>query len=498
MAVNYNAQKAIDIPEWHWLSAYQPGGSNPGTSNNYDGVRYMYWMVQHGSTGAASTTQLWRYCTWTDGWQYLGQAPTSCFSGLDLEYDPIRNVIWYTEGNNTTVWRYYNLNTTSVTILGVTTGAGAFSAAMTTALPAAANTWAGLDHASDGDISSNITIRGTTADKTTGVAAAGSTTTSIVDTTAEFHAGLVGCYVRFTSGGLSARVITAVPNSTTLTVSAFPSAPTAGSTFIVEVPGGRTDIAGSGATGLGVTSATATTLVGGTGWPTNIYRDADVVIVSGTGAGQRRRIASNDATTLTLAASTAGNARTGPWTTTPDATSVFRIIPSEDFLYYATATAALYRVDLAATAISWTTMTAPPAAFGTGGQVMRTGTFAPFSIIAPRGSNTATVYRFDIGLNTWATLSTFWYGELLTTGAVTVRMPGRHRFYMIISGTLRSYIYNAVSGTLEPVTLMPYANPSAYDGKRARFVRTADGAEYVYVMRAGGQEFYRLPLVWLP
>lgn len=499
MPVNYNFKRGVDLPSWHWLNQVDSGSSNPGTSNNYDGVRYMYWMVQTGSATAASTTRLYRFDTWNNGWHLIGNTPSSCFSGLDMEYDPIRNVIWYSEGNNTTVWRYFNLNTTSVTILGVTTAAWAFSAAMTVVLPAAANTWAALDHASDGDVPALLTIRGTTTDKTTGIATAASTTTSIVDTTAEFHAGLIGCYVRFTSGPLSSvqRVITAVPNSTTLTVNAFSAAPTAGNPFVVEVPGGRPDL-GVGPTGLNTTSATVSTIVAtGSGWPVNVYRDADVVIVSGTGAGQRRRIASNTIDTLTLAATVAGNARTGNWTTTPDATSVFRIIPSEDFLYYATATAALYRVDLAATTITWTTMAAPLAAFGTGGQVMRTPSFAPFSIVAVRGANSNTAYRFDIGLNTWTTLTTLWGGELATTGATTVRMPNRHRFYMIISATQRSYIWNPVVGTLEPVTLLPYTVASAYDGKRARYVKTPDGVEWLYVLRAGGQEFWRLALEWV-
>jgi hypothetical protein len=503
MPVSYNFLRGVDLPSWHWLNQYPSGGSNPGTSNNYDGSRYIYWAIQSGSASAASTSQLWRFDTWTNGWQYLASLPTSGFSGMELEYDPVRNVIWVAIGNNTTTWYFFNLNTTALTLNGVTAQPYAFSAAML-ALPAAANTWSALDHASDGDIPAQVTIRGNADDRKTGIAGAASTATSIQDTTAEFHAGLVGCYVRFTSGLLSGlqRVITAA-TLTTLTVSSFGSAPTAGDTFVIEVPGGRPDLpANTGTVQLAVIAGGTTTtvpVIASEGWPTNMYRDADVVFTSGALTGQRRRIASNTGSVLTLAGAVTGNPRTGPLGAAPAAGDTFRIIPSEDFLYYASITAALYRLDLAATTYAWSTLTAPPAAFGTGGQVMRTGSFAPFSLVAMRGSGTSTAWRYDIGLQTWTVLSTFWGQEVLTTGATTVRMPGRHRFFMTISGTQRCYVWNAVLGTLEPVTFMPYAAPSAYDGKRVRFIESFEGSvDWVYALRPGGQELFRIALEWNP
>lgn len=498
MAVNYNNKKGVHLASWHWLNQTPLGSSNPGTSNNYDGVRYIYWLIQRGSSTAASTTDLLRFDTWTNGWQYLGSSPTSGFSGAEMEYDPVRNVIYFSIGNNATTNYFFNLNTAAITIGGVTAQPYAFSGTLP-ALPAAANTWAALDHASDGDLAQFLTVRGQTADRTTGVVAAGSTTTSISDTTAEFHDGLKGCYVRFITGTLTgqSRVITAT-TLTTLTVTALGGAPAAGDTFVVEVPGSRPTPITDPANGLAATGGSTTTLVAtGSAWPVNVYRDADVLIVAGTGSGQRRRIASNTIDTLTLAGAVAGNARTGPFATAPDATSRFRIVPSEDFLYYSTTTQALYRADVAATTLTWVAQTAPPAVFGVGGQVMRTPSFAPFSIVATRGANTNTAWRYDIGLQTWATLTTLWGAELLTTGATTVRMPGRHRFIINIGATQRLYIWNPVVGTLEPITFLPYTAPSGYDGKRLRYIRTADGVEFLYALRAGGQEFFRLPMTWL-
>lgn len=498
MAVNYNNKKGTHLASWHWLNQLPTGVSQPGTSNNYDGFRYIYWLIQTGSSTAASTLSLLRFDTWTNGWQYLGNSPTSGFSGAEMEYDPVRNVIYFSIGNNVTTCYFFNLNTTAITIGGVTAQPYAFSGTLP-ALPAAANTWAALDHASDGDLPQFLTVRGQTADRTTGVATGASTATSIVDTTAEFHAGLVGCYVRFTSGALSgqSRVITAA-TQTALTVTAFGGAPAANDTFVVEVPGSRPTPITDPANGLAATGGNTSTLIAtGSAWPVNVYRDSDVLIVAGTGAGQRRRIASNTIDTLTLASTVTGNARTGAFATAPDATSRFRIVPSEDFLYYATTSQALYRADVAATTLTWAAQVSPPAVFGVGGQVMRTPSFAPFSIVATRGANTNTAWRYDIGLQTWATLTTLWGAELLTTGATTVRMPGRHRFIINIGATQRLYIWNPVVGTLEPITYFPYIAPAGYDGKRLRYVRTADGVEFLYAVRASGQEHFRLPMTWL-
>lgn len=67
-----------------------------------------------------------------------------------------------------------------------------------------------------------------------------------------------------------------------------------------------------------VASATSTTLVKtGAGWTTNAYQNYTVVITQGKGAGQRRTVASNTATQLTVSQA---------WDTTPDTTSLFTVV----------------------------------------------------------------------------------------------------------------------------------------------------------------------------
>lgn len=67
-----------------------------------------------------------------------------------------------------------------------------------------------------------------------------------------------------------------------------------------------------------VNSATSTTLVRtGAGWTANAYTNKTVVITAGRGAGQRRTINSNTTDTLTVSQA---------WTTTPDTTSLFKVV----------------------------------------------------------------------------------------------------------------------------------------------------------------------------
>jgi len=485
--VAYNFKKGVDMPPRHMLSPFLAGASYHGTSNSYDGSRYVYWAIQFGVVSLlASTTHLYRYDTWTDGWQYLATLTTSNH-GLDIEYDATRKVVWCCYGVSQTAWGYFNANATAVTLAGVTTQPMVMSAALSPVLGQLSAYSSALVHVEEAEV--------LTTPANTGVVTTGSTATNLLDTTAgEFHAGLLGCYVRYTSGAQfgNRRTITAIGSATSLTTLAFAGAPAAGDAYAIEVPQSLT-----------ASSATASTLVvTGESWTVNVYRDSDVEITAGTGSGQRRRIASNTATTLTLAAAVTGNPRTGNWATTPDATSVFRIIPSSDFLYYvpsavATGSTSFYRIDVVATTLAWVAQTVMPGVYWQGGGAFHTPTFAPFSIVAFRGGGTSGVYRYDIGLQAWATLTTNWGAEVLTLGGTAARIPGRGRFAVHIAATNRLYIFNPVTGVLDAAPALPYAVPVAYDGKRLRYIKTADGAEFLYWLRAGGQELIRMPCEWL-
>lgn len=490
MPWNPNLKKGVDLPVIDWLS-FCPVTSNPGAGCAYDGSRFIYYAIQSGTTATtASTSQLWRFDTWNEGWQFLATL-TSGNSGMDVEYDSVRNVVYITIGAALTAWQCFNLNTFAITIANQSIPPWAITT-ITLVLPAAAGAATSITMPDDLLVVGTLAANGATAIDS-GLVAAGSTASSIVSSSnpGSFLAGMVGLYVRFTSGALAGvrRLIVAVPSPTTLTVTSFGSAPATNDSFVVEVPEGT------------ATAGTTTTLSDtGQAWVVNQYRDADVIIIAGTGAGQRRRIGSNTATVLTLNAAVTGNPRTGPFSVAPDATSVYRIVPSSDFLYLQIGGGtAFYRLDVVATTgTAWSgLLAAVPAATGGGANTLYNAAADPFSINCLRGAATSTLYRYQIGLATWSTITTFAGSETFSTGASTAIIHGRRRLFIAKEGSQRTAFYDLTTGILEPGPFMPYSVPIAYDGHRSRFVKTPDGVEWLYHLRPGGQEFFRVALEWL-
>ena len=488
MGWNSNLRKGTDLPTWDWLAFFPAGPSYHGTDHVYDGSRYIYWLVQLGSTGAASTTQLYRYDTWSEGWQFLA-GTTNSYTGASMEYDPIRNVLYFTTGNATTEWRVFNLNTTAVTISNVSCNPFVFTT-MTPVLPAAAGLGAGIVLADD--------VRFTDP-AIAGTANGGSASTITVDsTTTLVNQGQVGMAVRMTSGTYSGqrRIISAIATSgttVTITVSSnFGGAIVSGNTFVIEYP-----------QGTATATFNTTTLADSTQtWTTNFYANMDVVITGGTGSGQRRRITSNTGTVLTLAATVTGNARTGAWATQPDATSTYKIVPSSDFLYYqnGTNTQTFYKIDVntGANAATWTTLTNITGAVQGGGAIEHGRTTGPFVLYILRGNGTSNIYQYNIGLNTHTTLTTTYaVSETFNTGASMTMLDENNRIWLLKESTTRMYAYRLSDGILEPAGTLPYAAPAGYDGHRAEYVKTSDGVKWVYILRAGGQEYYRYALEWL-
>ena len=206
------------------------------------------------------------------------------------------------------------------------------------------------------------------------------------------------------------------------------------------------------------TGATTTLTDANQNWVTNAWAGQIVKFTSGTGVGQQSAIQSNTATVLTFSAVT----------TAPDATTTYSILRN-----LPTSTGV---------GICW--------GWGT-----TDTTLAGKYLIVARGGGNASFDRYDITLERWRNLSTSPFFETLTTGS-TYAYDGTNRVYFQKDATNRFYYYDIVNNIIVPSGTAPYSVSTAVLGNRMEVIQTADGLEYIYWQRAGGQEMYRVLIFW--
>lgn len=243
------------------------------------------------------------------------------------------------------------------------------------------------------------------------------------------------------------------------------------------------------ATGTATAGASTTLTDSAKTWTVNQWTNSQVRIVSGTGAGQIRTIASNTATVLTVSAA---------WTTTPDATSVYSIEGNDDFLYYMGSNAVtLFRYSISAG--TWTTLTpgvaraAAPGAGMSGHWIWETTDSAwndESSIMSGRyiysfrGAAGAVLDRYDIAGNTWANALTY-APATEVFGAGTKHVYREDHLYAQKDATGRWFRYNVVTGEQDGWGTMTYTQGAAIVGDTSFDVHYADGAteiDYVYML----------------
>ncbi len=265
------------------------------------------------------------------------------------------------------------------------------------------------------------------------------------------------------------RVVTS-NTATTLTINANWTV-TPDATSVYEVGSFSAGIASAGA---------ATTITNGTSgaatWATNMWATYQVRIVSGTGAGQVRTIASNTGSILTVSAS---------WTVNPDATSYFVIEGNDDNLYFlGGAAVTLFKYSIGGN--SWSTLSpsvarAGAAGGGTSGNII-TQCKDP-AWYAQTGPANATTYRqngryifsfrgggsaldiYDIPANTWiaATYAGVTY-ESFTTGSTYDDLEGY--IYVQRDVTGRFFRFDCAKNELIPISTNSAAQGAAVSGSR--------------------------------
>ena len=236
------------------------------------------------------------------------------------------------------------------------------------------------------------------------------------------------------------------------------------------------------------TSGTSTTIVQtGKTWAASQWINSQVRITAGTGAGQIRTITANTADTLTVAT----------WTTTPDATSQYAIEGNDNFLYLLGNNAVtMYRYDIGAN--TWSTLSpvaARAAAPGAGMTAHWVNTSSATdwnnenAIIAGRyiysfqGGASANLHRYDIAGNTWATMTYSPATEVFGAGSKYALHDDK--LYMQKDVTGRWFAYDFVRQEMFPWGTMLYPQGAAIVGDTAFDALYRDGATdifYVYML----------------
>jgi len=142
---------------------------------------------------------------------------------------------------------------------------------------------------------------------------------------------------------------------------------------------------------------------------------------------------------------------------------------------------------------TWTTLTALPAGAGAGCAIhwdWGTGGDAD-KLYVLRGAGTATLYRYSISGNSWATITYVPATETFTTGTSTAYDAVRRRIWIQKDNTHRMYYLDLATSILYPGGLWPYSSGTAMVGDGLCYVKTPDGAEYIYFRRQTGTEFWR-------
>lgn len=284
------------------------------------------------------------------------------------------------------------------------------------------------------------------ADKQNWGHASSGTTTTLVDSSKNW---VVNCWagykMRIEAGtGFASGIITITSNTaTTLTYASQSFTPDTTTHYEIADTWGL------------MTSASTTTVTETStkNWTTNMWAGKRIRITGGTGLGQELAISSNTATVITMG--------TG---TLPDTTSTYAIlgVPARG----------------SGIQLIWLWNNSDSA---TKGKYM----------FLPRGSASNTADIYDITTSRW-TYGYFYspQAETLTTGSMYA-YDGHNTIYFQKDATGRVYAYNFSTNEVKLLGTIPYGHSTAIVGNRMEIIETADGLNYLYMMRHTGQEMWR-------
>jgi len=121
-------------------------------------------------------------------------------------------------------------------------------------------------------------------------------------------------------------------------------------------------------------------------------------------------------------------------------------------------------------------------------------------LVSWRGGATPTIEQYDIVNNIWDFLTQTPMSETFTIGSM-FEYNGKDRIYFTKDVTGRVAYYDLAKNIIVPCSTVPYGmGGTGYQGNRMFTMNTPDlvgtTLEYLYVMRTGGQEVWRVLIFW--
>jgi len=217
-----------------------------------------------------------------------------------------------------------------------------------------------------------------------------------------------------------------------------------------------------------VTSATGTTLItSGKNWAVNQWKNYQVRITSGRGAGQVRAIISNTPAQLTVAA----------WTTTPDISSVYVIEGNSDYLYF-TGNSSTVMLRYSRSANTWSSLAAAPA--GTTASLhhidrepdpswsLESNFLNGRYLYSLRNGSGGPIYRYDLTADTWSQVVYSPNAETIDIGSTTLYVNGILYVQKNASATgYRWFKFYPSTSVMVPWTALAWSNNLLSAGQRA-------------------------------
>lgn len=169
---------------------------------------------------------------------------------------------------------------------------------------------------------------------------------------------------------------------------------------------------------------------------------------------------------------------------------------SNDFIYLiGNNSTTWYRYSISGN--SWvaspTTIANLPAAAGAGCGIHWISGQSTDTLVYIRATTTTALYKYTISSNTWsADVAYLPKTETFTTGTQTVYESTNNRIWLQKDSTHRLYYYDVATDRIYPSGSIPYLSGTAIVGDGLAYIKTTDGAQFIYYRRQTGNELWRM------